>query len=142
MKTLYILIIAFVMIVVNYNITIAQNNEEISFWDKNINLIPPFQPQNQTKGVYDPVVHYIQFELPWGPIQIGNCPGLTIEDKGCAITCVAMILATFGAVSDPGQLNTWLTNNYGYINGCDIVWGSVDNYPPELVSYNDFTNIG
>ncbi|OFX31717.1 MAG: hypothetical protein A2X08_06650 [Bacteroidetes bacterium GWA2_32_17] len=139
MKTLYILIIAFVMIVVNYNITIAQNNEEISFWDKNINLIPPFQPQNHTKGVYDPVVHYIQFALPWGPLPIGNC-SQTIEDKGCAITCVAMILATFGANSNPGQLNTWLTNNNGYINGCDIVWGSVDNYPPQLVSFNDFTN--
>lgn len=79
-------------------------------------------------------VSYKQCDSAWANQQLGYC-SLTICQAGCAmrfavsfrdyLTCfssVAMILSTKGAWYNPGQLDSWLTNNGGYANGCDIYW--------------------
>ena len=51
----------------------------------------------------------------------------TICSAGCAMSCVAMALATYkedinGNLANPGNLNTWLNKNGGYASGDLIVW--------------------
>jgi hypothetical protein len=66
-------------------------------------------------------VSYKQCDSAWANQQLGFC-SLTICSAGCAMSSVAMILSTKGAWNNPGQLDTWLSNNGGYANGCDIYW--------------------
>lgn len=58
---------------------------------------------------------------------MGICAS-TIAQKGCAITCGAMLLTS--EISNPSNftpvtLNTYLTNNYGYSGGCDVYWSKI-----------------
>jgi hypothetical protein len=66
-------------------------------------------------------VSYKQCDSAWANQQLGFC-SLTICQAGCAMSSVAMILSTKGAWYNPGQLDSWLSNNGGYANGCDIYW--------------------
>jgi hypothetical protein len=70
-------------------------------------------------------VMYKQCDSKWSGNQLGTCSD-TICSAGCAMSSVAMILATKGAGKDPGSLNSWLKSNGGYSSGCLINWGSVD----------------
>lgn len=81
------------------------------------------------------LVNYKQFDPLWRNDILGTCSGTTIWSAGCAMTCVAMILATSGDNVDPGTLNTWLTNNNGYLSGCNIIWAAVNNFSTHHVSY-------
>ena len=44
-----------------------------------------------------------------------------IRKKGCALTCLSMVLNTCGFTTDPGKLNKWKIDNNGYV-GPDISW--------------------
>jgi len=44
------------------------------------------------------------------------------------MSSVAMMLASKGVGVDPGSLNSWLVNNGGYANGCDIIWAVPDAF--------------
>jgi len=44
------------------------------------------------------------------------------------MSSVAMMLATKGVGVDPGSLNSWLDDNGGYANGCDIIWATPDKW--------------
>ena len=68
---------------------------------------------------------YKQCDSRWSGQQLGTCSD-TICSAGCAMTSVAMILATKGAGKDPSSLNSWLKSHGGYSSGCLINWGSVD----------------
>lgn len=68
---------------------------------------------------------YKQCDSRWSGNQLGTCSD-TICSAGCAMSSVAMILATKGAGKDPGSLNSWLKGHGGYSSGCLINWGSVD----------------
>lgn len=70
---------------------------------------------------------YKQCDSQWSGEQLGTC-SLTICSAGCAMSSVAMILATKGTGHNPSSLNSWLKSNGGYANGCDIYWGSVDAF--------------
>ncbi len=48
--------------------------------------------------------------------------------EGCAMSSVAMMLTTKGVKQTPGTLNSWLTSNGGYADGCDIYWGKPDAF--------------
>jgi hypothetical protein len=66
-------------------------------------------------------VSYKQCDPAWSSQQLGYC-SLTICSAGCAMSSVAMMLSTKGAWYNPGTLDSWLTQNGGYANGCDIIW--------------------
>jgi ABC-type bacteriocin/lantibiotic exporter with double-glycine peptidase domain len=73
---------------------------------------------------------YKQCNSAWGNQALGNSGGNTICSAGCLMSCVAMILNTYGktisgAATNPGNLNTWLKNNGGYAQGDLFVWASV-----------------
>jgi hypothetical protein len=70
-------------------------------------------------------VMYKQCDGRWANQQLGTCSD-TICSAGCAMTSVAMMLATKGAGKDPSSLDSWLTQNGGYSSGCLINWASVD----------------
>jgi hypothetical protein len=69
---------------------------------------------------------YKQCDSQWSGQQLGTC-SLTICSAGCAMSSVAMILATRGGNYNPSSLDSWLTQNGGYANGCDIYWAKVDS---------------
>jgi len=71
-------------------------------------------------------VLYKQCDSSWSNQQLGTC-ALTICQAGCAMSSVAMILATKGGNYNPSSLDSWLTKNGGYANGCDIYWSKVDS---------------
>jgi len=71
-------------------------------------------------------VLFKQCSAPWGSQELGTCSTLNVCAAGCAMSSVAMYLATRGWSGNPGTLNAWLDKNGGYADGCDIVWASVD----------------
>ena len=76
------------------------------------------------RGINPPM--FYQCDGTWGSQQLGTCSE-TICSAGCAITSVAMYLSYRGWGGNPSSLDSWLTNNGGYANGCLIYWASVDN---------------
>ena len=74
------------------------------------------------------MLFFYQGDDRWDEDYLGSC-NFMIEDKGCAVTSVAMILRYYDNRSgaDPGALNSWLKKNNGY-SGCDIVWGRAADF--------------
>ena len=68
-----------------------------------------------------------QCDSRWSSQQLGTCSH-TICSAGCAMSSVAMILATKGAGQNPSTFDSWLTKNGGYANGCEIYWGKADAF--------------
>jgi hypothetical protein len=73
-------------------------------------------------------VYYSQCDSRWAYQELGSCSQYTICSAGCAMSSVAMMLATKGVSVDPSSLDIWLTNNGGYVYGCDIIWAMVDAF--------------
>ncbi|MBF8296140.1 MAG: hypothetical protein HW389_2685 [Bacteroidetes bacterium] len=51
-----------------------------------------------------------------------------IGDKGCALTCIVMVLAGFGVDVDPARLNTWMNDSNGYSSTHDVKWSTIGRY--------------
>ena len=67
----------------------------------------------------------------WANDQLGISSS-TIGGFGCVVTSAAMMLKYLGFDTDPGRLNTWLTNNSGYLNGNLFVWNSLNRLYPKV----------
>jgi hypothetical protein len=74
------------------------------------------------------VPFFSQRDSRWARQQLGTCSGDTIGSAGCAITSVSMFVAARGSVVDPARMNTWLTNNRGYVDGCSLIWSRAADY--------------
>ncbi len=134
MKTKLLFIFALFFLIIDNSF--AQNFEGInSPFLNSTNYISPLPLKTGTKGIIS-VYPYRQNGQSWSSNQLGTCSGLTIGTDGCAITCVAMLLKTNGVSVDPGQLNTWLTNNSGYSSGCLINWNIATNYPGSTITWS------
>jgi hypothetical protein len=72
-------------------------------------------------------VMYKQCDGRWANQQLGYC-SQTICSAGCAMTSVAMMLTSKGTNMDPGALDSYLTRNGGYANGCEIIWSAANNF--------------
>jgi hypothetical protein len=66
-----------------------------------------------------------QCDSRWGNNQLGTSSD-TICSAGCLMSSAAMGLAGTGHGYNPATLNTWLTNNGGYIDGDGFVWASIN----------------
>ena len=73
-------------------------------------------------------VYYNQCDSRWANQQLGWCEGYNICHYGCAISSVAMMLATKGVSVDPSSFDIFLSDNGGYVDGCDIIWAMADAY--------------
>jgi len=88
---------------------------------------------------------------PWAHDRLGtSTPTVTISQKGCALTSLAMMLSYLSnKVVNPQDLNNWLGNNSGYdnvtINGVDhgqynIVWEKVAQYARNVLNLKLYFN--
>lgn len=109
-----------------YTMGISAMNHQVSDFSGQFTIgnLPPAQ--------YPAAAFYSQLDPNWSAQQLGSC-ALTIGSDGCALTCVAMLLAWesgSGANPDPGVLNTWLSRPdiAGYSGGCYILWSVAANY--------------
>lgn len=68
------------------------------------------------------VAFFSQRDPRWSGNQLGTCSGTTIGSAGCAISTIAMAGARSVTNFNPASLNTYLTNNGGYLGGCNVVW--------------------
>jgi hypothetical protein len=86
---------------------------------------------------------FSQNDVKWAGDKLGTVqtPLQTIGEYGCAVTCAAMVLKSYGMDVDPARLNQWLSsnNNQGYSydknNYAYIKWQNA-------AQYNDTSNIG
>ncbi|KAH3757914.1 hypothetical protein Pelo_10340 [Pelomyxa schiedti] len=58
---------------------------------------------------------------------LGTCSGTSICNAGCAMCSTNDYLTYLKYSGNPGDFNTWLTKNGGYVSGCNLVWATVDN---------------
>jgi PKD repeat protein len=59
------------------------------------------------------------------PRWAGNTYGTsqaTIQQRGCALACLAMALTNVGIATDPGTLNTLMNNDNDFVGGNNINW--------------------
>jgi len=94
------------------------------FLDSLTYVAPPALLSKSTITITD----YKQCNQSWSSSYLGTCTH-TICQSGCAMTCAAMLLSANGVNVNPGQLNTYLTNNCGYADdygnncvNCNMRW--------------------
>jgi hypothetical protein len=92
----------------------------------------PLEPRG---GLYFPltvlhdVPHFAQDDARWQNDRLGPTPG-TLGREGCAVASAAMVLAAYGADTDPGQLNKFLQGNKGYTPNGWLYWEKAAEVPP------------
>ena len=69
----------------------------------------------------------------WAKDQLGTSLTNTICSAGCLMSSVSMILNDCGRkINDqditPKNLNSWLRRYGGYVDGDNLVWGSIKPY--------------
>ena len=75
---------------------------------------------------------YKQCDSRWGSDRLGS-NSKTVCSAGCLISSVSMVLngcgrTISGAAATPKTLNNYLTNNGGYAQGDNFIWGSVATF--------------
>jgi len=81
-----------------------------------------------------PVPHFAQADPKWASDNLGPTSN-SLGAEGCAVASAAMVLASYGARTDPGQLNTFLQQYpNGYTDRGWIYWESAAEIDPELAS--------
>lgn len=76
-------------------------------------------PDDPYSGSYQDMPLYLQYSGPWSSVAYGNG---TIRNKGCAPTCLAMVLSYMkGQQILPSDVVAWTGNRY-YVNGAGSSW--------------------
>jgi GH25 family lysozyme M1 (1,4-beta-N-acetylmuramidase) len=73
---------------------------------------------------------YNQRDIRWAAHPLGTKS--TIGANGCLMTCASMVCNQFGHASNPLQLNNWLTDNEGYLDGNLFLWASIERLYPDI----------
>ena len=100
-------------------------------WMQRVGEEPPAPPQPPMVGdyaYYGPV--YSQRDIRWAAHPLGTKS--TIGAHGCLMTCASMVCNHFGHASNPLQLNNWLTDNDGYLDGNLFLWASIERLYPDM----------
>jgi hypothetical protein len=93
------------------------------------------------------VPFFSQNDPNWYDDQLGNCEGWYMgwlrgdsdyspnRAAGCATTCKAMVFNYYREnFTNPDRLNSCLTENGGYVNGCLTPWGNKNNICAPIVN--------
>jgi GH25 family lysozyme M1 (1,4-beta-N-acetylmuramidase) len=100
-------------------------------WLARVGEEPPTPPQPPMVGDYAYYGGvYNQRDIRWAAHPLGTRS--TIGANGCLMTCVSMVCNHFGHASNPLQLNDWLTNNEGYLDGNLFLWASIERLYPDM----------
>jgi len=73
---------------------------------------------------------YNQRDIRWSAHPLGTKS--TIGANGCLMTCCSMVCNQFGHASNPLQLNQWLTDNEGYLDGNLFLWAKIEELYPDM----------
>jgi Peptidase_C39 like family len=68
-----------------------------------------------------PVPAYFQNDPRWATDKLAQTPQ-TLAAEGCAVTAAAMVLASYGLATDPGELNVFLRANDGFTERGWLKW--------------------
>lgn len=66
---------------------------------------------------------FSQRDTRWSSQRLGTCSASTIGNSGCAISCIAMAASSY-INCNPETMDTYLTKNGGYLNGCLVIWST------------------
>lgn len=98
-----------------------------SEWMLRLDLpLPP--PMSGNYAYYGGV--YNQRDIRWAAHPLGTKS--TVGAHGCLMTCASMVCNHFGHASNPLQLNQWLTDNEGYLDGNLFLWAAIGRLYPEM----------
>jgi len=92
-------------------------------------------PLEPSGGLYFPqtilhdVPHFAQADGRWGKDVLAWGP-TSLAAEGCAVASAAMVLASYGAGTDPGELNKFLKKNGGFTKGGWLYWEKAAEFPP------------
>ena len=89
---------------------------------------PPLPPVVGDYAYYGAI--YNQRDVRWKDHALGTRS--TIGANGCLMTCASMVCNYFGHASNPLQLNNWLTDNDGYLDGNLFLWASIERLYPDM----------
>jgi len=90
-------------------------------WMRRVDNLPLPPPMSGNYAYYGPV--YNQRDIRWAAHPLGTKS--TIGANGCLMTCASMVCNHFGHASNPLQLNNWLTDNGGYLDGNLFLWDAI-----------------
>lgn len=98
------------------------------------------QPIHSSGGAY--FFHPVELGVPsfrqgderWHNDPLGPSTG-TLGTEGCAVTSVAMVLASYGIDIDPQRLNDFLTTHDGYTPEGWLYWEKAAAFAPERVRH-------
>lgn len=105
---------------------------ELSFSDlSSIHIqssVRPLENEVNAPGLLSLAPYFFsQLDARWSANTLGTCSGTTIRSGGCAISCIAMAGARSVNNWNPATVNTYLTNNRGYVSGCNVIWSAAAN---------------
>lgn len=97
-------------------------------WLQRVDDLPLPPPMSGDYAYYGAV--YSQRDVRWKDHLLGTRS--TIGANGCLMTCASMVANYFGHASNPLQLNNWLTDNEGYLDGNLFLWASIERLYPDM----------
>ena len=97
-------------------------------WMQRVDNLPLPPPMSGDYAYYGAV--YNQRDIRWKGLPLGTRS--TIGANGCLMTCASMVCNQFGHASNPLQLNQWLTDNDGYLDGNLFLWASIERLYPDM----------
>lgn len=86
------------------------------------------------RTVLNDVPHFAQGDAAWSEDKLAATPG-TLGNEGCAVASAAMVLASYGADTDPGRLNKFLQGNGGYTPQGWLYWEKAAEWPPVVARH-------
>ena len=97
-------------------------------WMQRVDNLPLPPPMSGDYAYYGAV--YSQRDVRWKDHPLGTRS--TIGANGCLMTCASMVCNYFGHASNPLQLNQWLTDNEGYLDGNLFLWAAIERLYPDM----------
>lgn len=93
--------------------------------------------EDSVSATTGPYTTWKQYDPAWGSVPIGNS-GKTIQNIGCTVTSVAMLVAKSGVSVNienfnPGTFVQALNNNGGFTSGGALNWSNVTKIAPNFV---------
>ena len=85
-----------------------------------------------------------QCDSRWGSNKLGTS-AKTVCQAGCLMSSVAMVLNDCGKTvngqsANPGNFNSWLVSNGGYVSGNLFVWGATSKFGLSFVGFSSDHN--
>jgi hypothetical protein len=97
-------------------------------WTRNVPepAIASFGGSDSLDVRIDSIPYWLQYDPQWGHETIGGS-NESMAEAGCTVTCVAMVLSSFGYQTDPLQLCRDLKARNGFTEDGYVIWSTVES---------------